>query len=176
MTLFDLIFLGGGFQNSDFLGNTYLERADLFRYDESSKKYILKSFNLGEVLAGKGNANDEIKMSDRVVIYSKEQIIGEVKNKVEISGFVRSPGSYDYVENMDIRDILFMASGYTDKKRANKLLFGRADLLRIDSNLNDRFLIRLDLEKLLENETKYLLKPGDEIKIYSKDLFEKKKM
>ena len=74
-------------------------------------------------------------MSDRVVIYSKEQIIGEVKNKVEISGFVRSPGSYDYVENMDIRDILFMASGYTDKKRANKLLFGRADLLRIDSNL-----------------------------------------
>ena len=175
MTLFDLIFLGGGFQNSDFLGDTYLERADLFRYDESSKKYILKSFNLGEVLAGKGNANDEIKMSDRVVIYSKEQIIGEVKNKVEISGFVSSPGSYDYVENMDIRDILFMASGYTDKKRANKLLFGRADLLRINSNLNDRFLIRLDLEKILENETKYLLKPGDEIKIYSKDLFEKKK-
>ena len=46
MTLFDLIFLGGGFQNSEFLGDTYLERADLFRYDESSKKYVLKSFNL----------------------------------------------------------------------------------------------------------------------------------
>ena len=115
-------------------------------------------------------------MSDKVVIYSKQEIIGVTENKVKISGFVRSPGSYDYVENMDIRDLLFMASGYNDEKRANRLLFGRADLLRVGSNLNDKVLIRLDLEKILKNDIKYLLKPGDDLKIYSRDLFEDEKI
>ena len=31
MTVFDLLFLGGGFENSDRLNNTYMERADLVR-------------------------------------------------------------------------------------------------------------------------------------------------
>ena len=37
MTVADLIFEGGGFQDQYRLGNTFLGRADLYRYDNVSK-------------------------------------------------------------------------------------------------------------------------------------------
>ncbi len=176
MTVFDLIFLGGGLQNENHLSNLYFDRADLFRYNETDQKTNLISFDLSEVLSGGGIAQDLIKMGDKIIIYSKEQISGAPKKKVSIIGFVKSPGSYDYTENMDIRDLLFIASGYQDKDRAEKLLFGRADLMRIGKNIYDKKLIKLNLKEILNNGTNFPLKPGDALTIYSKDLFDKTKV
>ena len=66
MTVADLIFEGGGFQDQYRLGNTFLGRADLYRYDNVSKKVDLISFNLDSVLAGKGIAQKLLKMGDRI--------------------------------------------------------------------------------------------------------------
>ena len=46
MTVFDLLFLGGGFENTERLNNTYMERADLIRRDGNSDEFELISFNL----------------------------------------------------------------------------------------------------------------------------------
>ena len=46
MTVFDLLFLGGGFENSERINNTYMERADLIRRDGNSDEFELISFDL----------------------------------------------------------------------------------------------------------------------------------
>ena len=46
MTLDDLIFSGGGFQNKRHLKNTYFQRADLFRKNDTTMVNKLISFNL----------------------------------------------------------------------------------------------------------------------------------
>ena len=123
MTLADLIFEGGGFQDQYRLGNTFLGRADLYRYDNVSKKVDLISFNLDSVLAGKGIAQKLLKMGDRIRVYRKTDILGETDRFVYIDGFVKYPGQYEHAENMTLADILFISSGLKDKNRMDKNIF-----------------------------------------------------
>ena len=76
MTVFDLIFKGGGFENKERLENLYMERADLYRIGKNIKETELITFRLDSVLSGMGIANMELKMGDRIKIYSKEDIYG----------------------------------------------------------------------------------------------------
>ena len=73
---------------------------------------------------------------------------------------------------MDIKDLLFIASGYKDKNRIPKILFGRADIIRIGDNIYDKKLIKINLKQILDDNLKFSLKAGDNIKIYTTDLFE----
>ena len=175
MTVADLIFEGGGFQDQYRLGNTFLGRADLYRYDTVSKKVDLISFNLDSVLAGKGIAQKLLKMGDRIRVYRKTDILGETDRFVYIDGFVKYPGQYEYAENMTLADILFISSGLKDKNRMDKIFFKRADMKRLNEYGQYEILLKLDLEKLLSNNEEFMLAAGDRITIYSNALFEDKR-
>lgn len=176
MTVSDLIFAGGGFNNTDHLGSTYLPRADLYRYDKISKNVELISFNLDSVLNGMGISQQLLKMGDKIRIYSKAEIFGLKEKFVYVDGFVKYPGEYEFAEGMTIKDILFMSSGIKDKRRYSNIFLQRIDIKRQNESGKYDELIKLNLKnKINDFDENLKLSPGDRIIIYSNDLFEKKR-
>ena len=45
MDVYDLVFLGGGFENQKHLKNTYMEKAELTKKDENDKSKISQHFD-----------------------------------------------------------------------------------------------------------------------------------
>ena len=91
MSLEDLVFLGGGFKNENHISKTFLDRADLYRWDEGYTNQELIVFNLDSVLSGGGSASLKIKMGDRVKIYSKGEVLGTDNKTIDVSGYVKKP-------------------------------------------------------------------------------------
>ena len=94
MTLSDLIFAGGGFNNDKHLDFTYFDRADLFRINEDGITKSIITFRLDSVLAGVGIAELPLQIGDRVTIYSLNDITGLKDKTVDIDGHVKKPGNY----------------------------------------------------------------------------------
>ena len=175
MTVFDLIFLGVVFRMKN-IWVTYLPRADLYRYNRMENKVSLKTFSLDSVLSGGGIGSELVEMGDKIVIYSKNQIAGKIMQDVGISGFVKLPGKYEYVEDMFLSDLLFIASGFEDKKQISKVFTGRADINRFNQDMISKTTIKLNLVNILNDDNDFSLKPGDEIVIYSDNLFKNKSL
>ena len=75
-------------------------------------------------------------------------------------------------KGMKVSELLFIGSGLEDSTHFNKLFFGRADLIRVKSNLRGKSLIKLNLKKLLElGENDLELKKGDRLIVYSKEIY-----
>ena len=173
MTVFDLLFLGGGFENSERLNNTYMERADLIRREGNSERFELISFDLGSVLVGEGIAYEKLKMGDKIVVFSKDNILGQVPQTVQISGYIKNPGTYSLTNNMYLTDLFFLGSGLDDSTFSKDMIFDRVDLVRTSPSNDKSILYKIDIEKLInENTNNYLLKPGDRVYVYSKNIFD----
>ena len=173
MTIFDLVFQGGGFEDINRLNNTYMDRAELLRVKPNNIGLELIPFNLDSVLSGLSIAQEKVQMGDQIKIYSKDLIRGDTLGTVEIRGFVKSPGVYPFAKNMKITDLLFMGSGLDDSSFYNQTFIGRADLIRTDFNNNKKNIISLNLAEIINNKNADLmLTPGDELLIYSKAVYE----
>jgi polysaccharide biosynthesis/export protein len=173
MTVFDLLFLGGGFENSEHLQDCYLERADLLRKkDNGNSEFELISFNLDSVLAGHSIADQKIQMGDKITVFSKTDVLGFVPQTVEISGYVKNPGVYTLAKNMKLSDLIFMGFGIKDDIYSNDIMLRRADYIKNNNVNSQKTLIKIDLKKLIDDGiNNYDLSAGDRVIFYSKDLF-----
>ena len=174
MQVSDLIFLGGGFNNEEHLGKTYFERADLTRYNPESFSYDLISFRLDSVLSGKGIADMYLQMGDEIMIYSKDDIKGSIDQTVTVSGEAKRVGEFKYFLGMTLYDLLFMSVGVYDEKLMESILTERADLLRYNDKQLSQKIISFDLLNAFDSTStisKLKLVPGDEVIIYSTDIF-----
>ena len=170
MSLEDLVFMGGGFENENHISKTYLDRADLYRWNEGYTKQELIVFDLDSVLSNTGLGNLKIRMGDRVRIYSKEEVLGSDKKSITVSGYIKKPGEFPYLENMTIKDILFISGGLNDAKHMKRMYFDRFDIVRFDLMTNKYNLSSHNLrEELITISTK--IYPDDKIIFYSKDMF-----
>jgi protein involved in polysaccharide export with SLBB domain len=173
MTLYDLIFKAGGFDDEEYHKQTYLKRAELVRVmeDRVTKKII--PFNLEEVLNKEGIAETLLWQNDAVTIYSLADIEGTWWDKfVSISGHVKRPGQYElFEENMTLYDLIFKAGGFDDEEYHKQTYLKRAELVRVmeDGNGVTKEIIPFSLEELLNKEglADTLLRPDDVVKIYS---------
>ena len=178
MNMYDLIFqAAGGFIDQEFKNTTYLKRAELIRYDNELNKKELITFNLEELLES-GNSDIILKPNDAIRIYSLEEIEGSTKF-ASIKGFVKKPGSYELFEkNMTIYDLVFKAGGFEDLIYKSNTYLERADLIRFDEDRVNKRVIPFNLGELLKNKNyknNFTLIPGDEIRIYSKKIFNEEK-
>ena len=96
MTLYDLIFKAGGFEDEEFKKRTYLKRAELVRVNEDNDEKEIISFNLGLVLNKQGLSNTVLRTDDAVQIYSVLEIEGTT-GSVTISGYVKNMEPIQYV-------------------------------------------------------------------------------
>ena len=60
-------------------------------------------FRLDSVLLGFGIADTLIKMGDKIRVFSKSEIIGQIASTVTASGSFKNPGVFDYFEGMTFR-------------------------------------------------------------------------
>ena len=174
MTLFDLIFKSGGFLDEKYKKKTYLKRADLIRLNEMTDTKEIISFSLEKVLKGEDKANIILRPNDFVHIYSQAEIRGDVRF-VYIKGHIKNPGKYELFENnMRIHDLLFKAGGFDDPIFKSKTYLDRADLIRFDSTYLKQTVIPFSISNILSNyeskENLFLI-PGDEIRVYSENIF-----
>ncbi len=124
MTLYDLLFVGGGLLDPEFRSDVFLPRADLYRrLDDGNPELI--AFDLEQVLAGAGEGSMLLEPFDQVRIYPAEvEVIRE--QYVEISGAVKDPGRYPLGENMSVQDVILQAGGvvegaYTDMVEVTRM-------------------------------------------------------
>ena len=90
MQLYDVVFLGGGFENDDHLKKTYMKRADLFRVNKNNFKRYNIPFRLDSLLEGNGKAKMVMEMGDEVKIYSILDIEGEKEKFYSVDGYVKN--------------------------------------------------------------------------------------
>jgi protein involved in polysaccharide export with SLBB domain len=91
--------------------DAFLERGQILRLKEDLTKSIL-SFDVKKALSGDPLNNILLQKEDEIYISS----INELKDKfqVTIQGEVRSPGKYNFVEKLTLKDLILQSGGFTD--------------------------------------------------------------
>ncbi len=175
MTLYDLVFMTGGFDDKEYHKQTYLKRAELVRVMEDGVTKEIIPFNLEELLNKEGLAETLLRSEDAVRIYSLAEIEGAPEKFVSITGHVKRPGVYEFFEeNMRLSDLLFQAGGFDDPIYRSMTFLGRFDLLRLDEDQMTRTIIPLHLGKVLDNPESpqnLALMPDDIIRVYPQTVF-----
>ena len=124
----DLLFLAGGFKDSVFVNDIYLDRFDLFRINEDNLSKDIISFNLKNTLEEEIQGNNfKLIPGDEIVIYSKSNFVR--RPKVSISGIIGRPGEYDLKNGMGLRDLIIEAGGVPYSQRKF-----RTDIISLNSN------------------------------------------
>ncbi len=105
--------------------DAYLDRAVLVRTSADLVRSI-HPFNLGKALAGDPEDDLVLEELDEISVSSIWDI--RDRHSLTISGSVRKPGSYEYLDGMTVMDLIFRAGGL--KESAYKL---EAEVSRVDS-------------------------------------------
>jgi protein involved in polysaccharide export with SLBB domain len=169
MTLYDLIFKAGGFEDEEFKKRTYLKRAELVRVNEDNDEKEIIPFNLGLVLNKQRLANTALRTDDAVRIYSVNEIEGETRY-VSINGHVKRPGQYELFEgNMTLYDLIFKAGGFVDEEFKKRTYLKRAELVRIRKDSDEKEIIPFNLGLVLNKQglANTALRIDDNIIVYS---------
>ena len=77
------------------------------------------------------------------------------------------------------KDVLFASGVIGDLKHSNLLFLERVDILRYSEDKNSKNILSIDLNDILEensSDANLLLEPGDEIQLYSREMFESDKI
>lgn len=112
MTIYDLIFKAGGFEDIQHRLSTFLDRADLIRFKSDGINRLIIPFNLRDVLNKDEKSNFKLLPGDEINIYALD-VFNSIK-KVTIDGVVRNPGSYELKEGMTIKDLILEAGGVVE--------------------------------------------------------------
>ncbi len=125
MTLYDLLFIGGGLLDPEFRTDVFLPRADLFRRGDDGTPELV-AFDLEQALGGEGDADILLEPYDQIRIYPVEvEVIRE--QFVEISGAVKEPGRYPLGLNMTVQDVILQAGGVVEGAYAEMVEVTRMD-------------------------------------------------
>jgi protein involved in polysaccharide export with SLBB domain len=107
MCVRDAILLSGGLKD-----DAYYKVAELYRTDSKTKDVTILKFNPERALEGDSLHNLVLQDKDRIVIQSS---LGYTYRKtVSVDGEVFKPGTYQYGENMTIKDLVFAAGNVLD--------------------------------------------------------------
>ncbi|MDD4993337.1 MAG: SLBB domain-containing protein [Paludibacter sp.] len=90
--------------------DAYLKMAFITRRRENQLPEIM-GFSLGDVITGKAQ-DVNLQKNDSVVIGKLSDYVE--KQSVAILGAVKKPGIYSFVENMNVKDLIYLAKGFTE--------------------------------------------------------------
>ena len=101
MKVRDAVLYSGGLTT-----NSYLDKAEIIRVDDRNK-YTFIHFDLKNAMAGATADNLSLQHKDKIIIHSVQE--HAYKKTVSIEGAVSKPGTYQFVEDMRVRDLVFAA-------------------------------------------------------------------
>jgi protein involved in polysaccharide export with SLBB domain len=152
MTIKDAILAAGGLTK-----DAYMLEAELYRTDNITKDVTTIRFGLKKAMEGDIESNFMLKDRDKVVIQS---VWGYAyKKTVQVEGEVMHPGTYQYAENMTVKDLIFSAGNILDSA-----YLGDADMSFQEVEAGQTAIIehrKINLKKALEGdpENNVKLKP-----------------
>jgi len=153
---------------------TNTEKIDVFHTDLSGKRSF-ESLSLKEVLAGNQNLN--LTHNDSVVVYSEEHVGGEepwieyysfMKDTTQEGDSIRMAWS----ENLSLYDLIFLLSPISDPNFKRQALYSRVDVNRYNPNSGMYNVMPFNLEDVIQKKDSALLMPFDQVRVYSKDVYE----
>ena len=134
MTLYDLIFKTGGFNDEEWKNQTFLGRADLTRFDEDRITRSIIPFNLGEVLENaESTHNLQLQPGDEIRIYA--QTVFNAEKPVSITGVVKNPGQYTLKTGMTLKDFILEAGGLSESVYKYKIEVARIDPNKVSEDI-----------------------------------------
>lgn len=175
MTLFDLLFAKGGFQDPSYRRLAYEDLGHVIRKVPGSIGTRLIPFNLGKVVDGEASANFALEDEDVVRVYANEQMTTQAK--VDIIGLVNRPGSFDLSENLTVEDLIVLAGGLRADAYRVEAVIARAEGLgeEADTERMSRATIRVPVAAeyaIQPQESKTPVKAFDKITIRNLPGFE----
>ena len=153
------------------LGDVYLDRIDVVRTKPDFSKELIK-LDLKKILDKNLEEDIFLKGYDEITVYGLTEMSS--KPYVLISGHTKIPGVYALQENMRIYDLIFKAGGFLDEDFRKRAYLDRLDLIRYDDNKITKSIFSFNLGNILEStesDDNVLLEAGDEIRVYSNDIF-----
>jgi protein involved in polysaccharide export with SLBB domain len=144
MTLQKLIEKADGLREDAFL-----HRGTVIR-EKDNKETEMLSFNVNDVISGKSDIL--LKKEDIVSIASAIEM--QEARKISVFGEVKTPGEYDYHENMSLQDLIFSAGGLKDDAEVQNIEIYRLEtdpeVLKTGKQIASRhtFTINKDLDGL----------------------------
>ncbi len=167
MTLFDLVELGGGFNDSTFWKSVYTTQAEIVRLDPLTRYEKVIKVDLSQ----KDNENNlksiALQNLDRFVVHSNVNFFK--KKNIQINGEVNIPGSYPLIADKEnLQDLISRAGGLTPKALKDGISIFR-DRYLFESKLSNE---KLDDEienfkkskvRVAWSSEKIILMPGDSI-------------
>jgi polysaccharide export outer membrane protein len=159
MKIYDLLIKSGG-----VMPNAYLDRALLFRRDETDKITKNISINLDLAMTKDENNNIDLQDGDILVIYTKREAKWEPEREVIVSGAVQNSGNFIRTDGMRVSDLIKIAGGLLRSAYPDRAL-----LLRLDERqrITQGFTINLKLALQDDPKDNLELKDGDEIIVYT---------
>lgn len=186
MSLYDLVFGAGGILDESFWAQTYMERADLIRYDENQITQTIIPFNLGDILLNKGSEIDfKLLPDDKIQIYSKA--VFNQLHSISINGAIRNPGTYNLYSGMTVKDLILISGGVSEDVFLYNIEIARIDPEKVDNN-NYAEIIKIDMYndysieysdsevfRELDDSTEFMLKPYDYVSVRPDPFFKMQK-
>lgn len=171
-TLYDLIFRHAGLQDTVRLGKTMMDRADLLRRQPNGRLYKITEFSPADVWNQLPGANQVLKPGDRVVMYEKARF--QPEPRIVLEGHVKRPGTYSYLDNLTIGDLIFLHSGFEDSLFFARTYRERVDIFRLNADGRTHSTISLPLTEIVDGgeSASYPLLPEDRIRVYSQRTLE----
>jgi protein involved in polysaccharide export with SLBB domain len=134
MTLYDLVFMAGGFDDEVWKNQTFLGRADLLRHDEDRITRSIIPFNLGEILENaESTHNLQLQIGDEIRVYA--QTIFNAEKIISIGGVVNNPGQYTLKTGMTIKDLILEAGGISQSVFKYKIEIARIDPNKVSEDI-----------------------------------------
>ena len=155
--------------------DAYTKRARIIRLKMDLTTEIV-NVDLSAALSGDFNADVELKREDIITVYSILDFREEYK--VTIDGEVKSPGEYEYFENLTLNDLVVQVGGLTGSasKRVEIARMVKSDVID-DADPKRVELIELEITADNNEQIKnFVLKPFDVINIRRMAVYEKPQM
>ncbi|HRV45627.1 MAG TPA: SLBB domain-containing protein, partial [Smithellaceae bacterium] len=136
MKVRDAVLYSGGLTN-----NSYLEKGEIIRVDDQNK-YTVVHFDLGRAMAGQATENVPLQHKDQIIIHSIHE--HAYKKTVSIDGDIMKPGTFQFVENMRVKDLVFaagniMESAYLDDAEITSMDIEKGSSVKmVQKNINLR--------------------------------------
>lgn len=161
MRVNDLLIHAGG-----VTPEAYTKKAILFRLDERHRVARSISLNLNLVMQQDEDENILLKDGDTLYVYKWEEVKWEPKREVTSTGNIQNPGTYKWVENMRVSDLIYQSGGVLPDTADTALL------LRMDE---ERWRIgesiKVNLKEVINGNPNVDLKllKGDVLTVYKKE-------
>lgn len=167
MTIKDLIDKADGLTE-----DAYKNRAILIREKEDLSKEMT-DVNLNSIL--NGGANIVLRKNDELVISSLFDF--KSQHILNISGQIKNPGEYPFIENIKLYDLILLSGGFTDG--ASKMVEISSAIIKDEksgSNTSMSEVKLIEIDTLLMDQSKNItLKPYDFVQIRKKPIFDKQR-